>query len=237
MYEFFKQNFFKFIFIFVLFNSLSLSFFLYKEKEFNKVINLSLTYELLSLIKKLNDINQIYFSQQVNNANGADQFDQLYFILRNEKKILKNDIEIKIIEPDQYQKLPVYDTRKISIIANSSNIDDLSQSMDEYINNSISNFRFDLIGELISKSLILKTIDESSILGQIYESNNHFYSIIFEANNLTEYINKIKLVEISPIDNIKSNKNYKQLLFYLLLSSVFSIILITLYSSLKMKTK
>lgn len=238
MYEFFKQNIFKFIFIFVLFNSLSISFFLYNEKEFNKVINLSLTYELLSLIKKLNDFTQIYFANQVNNVNGADQFDQLYFILKNEKSFLKkNDIEIKIIEPDQSQKLPVYDTRKISIIANSSNIDDLSQSMDEYINNSIYNFRLDLISELISKSLILKTIDQTTILSQFYISNNHFYSIIFDANNLATYINELKLVEISPIDNLQSNKNYKQLLFYLLLSSVFSIILITLYSSLKMKTK
>ena len=117
MYEFFKQNFFKFIFIFVLFNSLSISFFLYKEKEFNKVINISLSYELLSLIKTLNDFTHIYLGHRVNNVNGADQFDQLYFILRNEKSFFENDIKIGIKEPEQ--KLPVYDLRKILIIANS----------------------------------------------------------------------------------------------------------------------
>ena len=235
MYEFFKQNFFKFIFIFVLFNSLSISFFLYKEKEFNKVINISLSYELLSLIKTLNDFTHIYLGHRVNNVNGADQFDQLYFILRNEKSFLKNDIKIVIKEPEQ--KLPVYDLRKILIIANSTNKDDLSLSMDEYINNSIYKFRLGLISELISKSLMLKTVEESSVLNKSYISNNHFYSIIFNSKNLAEYINEIKLVETSPIDNLESDKNYKQLIFYLLLSSVFSIILITLYSSLKMKTK
>ena len=176
MYEFFKQNFFKFIFIFFLFNSLSISFFLYKEKEFNKVINISLSYELLSLIKTLNDFTHIYLGHRVNSVNGADQFDQLYFILRNEKSLLKNDIKIVIKEPDQ--KLPVYDLRKILIIANSTNKDDLSLSMDEYINNSIYNFRIGLISELISKSLMLKTVEKSKVLNQSYISNNHFYSII-----------------------------------------------------------
>ena len=60
MYEFFKQNFLNLYLYLFLFNSLSISFFLYKEKEFNKVINISLSYELLSLIKTLNDFTHIF---------------------------------------------------------------------------------------------------------------------------------------------------------------------------------
>ena len=233
MYDFFKKNFFKFIFIFILFNSLSISFFLYKDKEFNKITNISLSYDLLSLIKTLNDLTSIYLGHRVNNVNGADQFDQLYFILRNEKSFFDDDIQIGIKEP--LQKLPVYDLRKIVITFNSSNLDNLSPTIENYINKSIDNFRIGLISELISKSLMLKTVEKSKVLNQSYISNNHFYSIIFNSNNLAEYINEIKLVETSPIDNLESDKNYKQLIFYLLLSSVFSIILITLY--FKMKTK
>ena len=47
----------------------------------------------------------------------------------------------------------------------------------------------------------------------------------------------MKLIEISNTNDIENDKNFKNLLFYLLLSSVFSIILFTLYSSLKLKTK
>lgn len=235
MYILFRKNLFKFIFIFFFLNSISLIAFLYKDHKFNNVTNISLSYELLSLIKTLNDFAHIYLEHRVSNVNGADQFDQLYFIMRKEMSLFKNDIEIKIKDPEQ--KLPVYDLRKIIIIANSKNKEDLSISMNNFMNISIENFRRSLISELISKSLMLKTVKESNVLNNVYIENNHFYSIIFNKDNLTQYINEMTLIDTSPYIVIESDKNYKQLIFFLLLSSIFSIILFTLYSSLKFKTK
>lgn len=229
-----KNNLHIFLIILLIFLGSSLSIFNAKENDKFMIVNYSLSFDILNLINFLDDLKFNTEGSTPKNLKGAKNFDQLFFIIKNEaySNEFVNNIEIT----DPRQKLPVFELRGIQVLFKGESDQKLIESVNNFNLNVGQKFKKILRNEILSKVLILKNNQDYRIILNTLKEYNFPESIIFNDQGLIQHIDNLNLIQIDSKDGVSNEDSLKTMIYYILISLIISIIVFSFYIALRYRS-
>ncbi len=229
MLSLFKKPLYFFFGTFLCLNIISILF--YSLEENNHVISktYSLDYELLELVSQLDDMISTTSTNAFtsNKIVGIDEIEQLYFKMTYTQSSLNNNINIRseiYVEENSFE-LSDYETRYILIKFISPSKDELTKYINNFEKKSLNIFKENVINKLLAKQIFLSIQESYEVIKNIYYSKyDNETSFLFDSDKLVEKIENVKLINTNII-SIEDTHGFQKLVFYILLSSVISLLL------------
>lgn len=229
--KFTSKKVFPYILIFIFLNSFSFLFYYIKDNSFVINKSYSIDYELLSLVHELDKITSAVSSNVYSTKRiiGIDEIEQLYFKMINTQSTFnfdKDPVNIKILVSDSSFKLRDYENRIINVefSTKSKSKEDLLYYIDSFDSKVSKIFRENVYQKLLAKQIFLSVQENFEKTKEIYNEKIEIMSFLFDPEKLKEKIDNIKLVNSSTV-SIDETKNINHLIFYLMLSSVISLLI------------
>lgn len=223
-----KKPFYFFFIIFLLSNSLSVLIYQLKENNFIITKTYSIDNELLNLVYKIDEMISASSNHVITRSDitSIDEIEQLYFKTINAQTYLNFEniiINSKIEVLDNSFRLRDYADKVLLVEFSLNSKNDLLKYIENFDTKVLDIFKENITQKLLSQQIFLSVQENYEAIKNIYTTQGSYNSFIFDPKTLTEKIENIKLTSINIL-NIEQTKTIKNLLYYLILSSVISIL-------------